>query len=74
MSISMHEHFAFQEAQSQAFVAGKLTLEEAALVYEALGEIHTDLNDGWAAGTDLATKVVVFQLMGELLWSRHPGS
>ena len=67
MAIDFQEHVAYQNAQAQAHASGKLTLEEAHIAYRALGELHNDGNEGWAAGTDLATKVVVTQLMGELI-------
>lgn len=65
--IGFQEHAAYQTQQSRAFASGLLTLEEAQLVYQALGESYTDSNEGWAKGTDLATKVTVVRLMGELM-------
>lgn len=67
MGITLQEKVAYQQAQSAAFASEKLTLEEAQLVYRALGEGGGNGNEGWAAGTDLATKVVVTKLMGELM-------
>lgn len=67
MDISFQEHFAFQNAQARAHASGKLTTEEAQIVYVSLGEVGSDSNGGWAQATDLATKVVVTMLMGELM-------
>jgi hypothetical protein len=67
LGVTFEEHFKFQQLQSQAHVTGKLTTDEAQIVYVALGEVGSTKNGGWAAGTTLATKVVVTQLMGELL-------
>lgn len=66
LDITFREHFAYQNTQAQAHAAGRLTTAEAQVVYRALGEIHGG-NGGWSAGTDVATKVVVTRLMGELL-------
>ena len=65
--IGFQEHAAYQTAQSSAFASEKLTMDEAYTVYLALGESWNDSNEGWARGTDLATKVTVTRLMGELL-------
>ena len=67
MAITFEEHFAYQNAQAQAHASEKLTTEEAHIVYRALGEVHNANNEGWGEGTDLATKVVVTHLMGEIL-------
>lgn len=67
MAVETFEHFAFQEAQARAHVSGKLTADEAMIVYTALGEVGSTKNGGWAAGTNLATKVTVTLLMGELV-------
>ena len=67
MAIDFQEHHAYQNAQAAAHAGGKLTLEEAAIVYRALGEWRNEANEGWSEGVDLATKVVVTQLIGELI-------
>jgi hypothetical protein len=67
LAVSFDEHFKFQQLQSQAHAMQNLTTDEAQIVYIALGEVGSPGNGGWAAGTSLATKVVVTQLMGELL-------
>jgi hypothetical protein len=67
MSIDFDEHFAFQREQSQAHAGGILSPEVAQQVYNALGEVHTPSNGGWAKGTSTATKCLVTQLMHELL-------
>lgn len=67
MDVSFEEHFKFQQLQSQAHAMQNLTTDEAQIVYIALGGVGSPSNGGWAADTSLATKVVVTQLMGELL-------
>ena len=64
---TFQEHYAFQQAQARAHVEGRLTTEEALVVYRALGETYSKTSGGWSVGTDKATKVVVIRLMGELL-------
>ena len=61
-SLSFEEHFEFQQMQARAHASGLLSTEAARIVYIALGE-----GANWAANTDTATKVIVTQLMGELL-------
>lgn len=65
--IDFQEHFAYQNAQAHAHASGKLTMEEAQVAYIALGEVWSESNEGWAKGTDLATKVTVTRLVAELL-------
>ena len=67
MAVEFNEHFGFQQAQARAHAEGKLTTDEAQIVYIALGEVGSPDNGGWAAGTDTPTKVSVTMLMGELL-------
>lgn len=67
MAVTFTEHYAFQDAQARAHASAKLTTDEAQIIYGALGEVGSVANGGWAAGTDLATKVTVTRLMGELL-------
>jgi hypothetical protein len=69
MAVEFDEHFAFQQQQARAHALGRLTTEEAQVIYIALGEVGSSDNGGWAAGTDTATKVAVTLVMGELL--RH---
>lgn len=70
MDVEAFEHFAYQEEQARAHASGKLTADEAMIVYVALGENGSSANGGWAKDTDLATKVIVTQLMSELVGSR----
>jgi hypothetical protein len=67
MAVEPGEHFAYQEAQARAHASGLLTTDEAMIVYRALGEVGSASNGGWAADTDLPTKVSVTLLMGELV-------
>jgi hypothetical protein len=70
MNVEAYEHFQYQEEQARAHVSGKLTADEALIVYNALGEVGSQSNGGWASGTDTATKVSVTLLMGELVARR----
>jgi len=67
LAVDFEEHYKFQELQAFFHVSGVLTPEAAQIVYNSLGEVRSESNGGWSAGTDLATKVIVTQLMGELL-------
>ena len=69
-AITFEEHFAYQNAQARAHAMGILTLEEAQVVYVALGEVGSEANGGWAQGTDTTTNVVVTRMIGELLAKR----
>jgi hypothetical protein len=70
MAVEPFEHFNFQQEQARAHASGKLTADEALIVYNALGEVGSESNGGWSADTDLATKVSVTLLMGELIKAR----
>lgn len=59
------DHASMQRVQSQAHALGRIPTAEAQVIYIALGEVPAE--DGWAAGTDLATKIVVTQALSELL-------
>jgi hypothetical protein len=65
---TLADHFAYQTIQSHAHAAGRITTEEALVVYTALGEVPAA--DGWAPGTDLATKVIVTNFLGSLVGIR----
>ena len=71
MDVTAAEHFAYQEAQARAHASGRLSAGEAMIVYRALGETGSRGNGGWAAGTDLPTKVAATLLMGELIGGRR---
>lgn len=67
LDVDTEEHFRYQETQAWAHASGIISQADAQIVYAALGEVYSASNGGWAAGTDLATKVAVTQLIGELL-------
>jgi hypothetical protein len=67
MAISFDEHFRFQQMQAEAHASGILETDAALLIYAALGEVGSAKNGGWAAGTSLAKKVIITQVMAELL-------
>jgi hypothetical protein len=70
MDVSASEHFDYQQAQAIAHASGKLTTDEAQVIYAALGEYRHDGNGGWTPGTDTATKYVCTKAIGELLSAR----
>ena len=65
MALSFDDFFGYQNAQAAAFASGKLTFEEAQTVYAALG--GESFACDWPTGTSLSTKLVITQLMCELL-------
>lgn len=72
LAISPVELFAFQQAQARAHATGKLTTDEAHTVYAALGGDYgsSSANGGWGEDADLALKVTVTNLMGQLMGAR----
>ena len=67
MGVSDSEHSKFQGIQSRAFANGLLHIDEAQMVYAALGESRGTSNGGWQPGVTLAMKMTITQLMEELL-------
>jgi hypothetical protein len=69
MAITPVELFAFQQAQAKAHATGVLSTEEAMTVYAALGGDYgsSPANGGWGEDADLAIKVTVTTLMGQLV-------
>ena len=67
MGVSISEHSQFQSIQSRAFSNGLLLIDEAQMVYAALGESRGTSNGGWQPGVTLAMKMTITQLMEELL-------
>lgn len=70
LAVDSGEHFEYQQLQSTAHAAGVLPTDDAQLVYFALGEVGSEKNGGWAAGTDTATKYVVTRVIEEILTQR----
>lgn len=70
LDVTLEEHFQYQQTQAAAHAMQTLTTAEAQVLYVALGEQGSDANGGWAARTDLPTKVVVTQVVGELIRRR----
>ena len=67
MALTVKDHVDFQNQQVGANAVGKLNSDEALTIYNALGEYHNDANGGWQDGVTLATKVIVTQVVSELL-------
>lgn len=65
--LTFDDHFGYQSKQSIAHASGKLSTEEAQVIYMALGESLSPDNGGWSEGVDLATKIIITQIIGELL-------
>ena len=66
-SLSAADHAAFQTRQVKANATGRINTDEALLIYNALGEWADEDNGGWQAGVGIAAKVVITQIMQELL-------
>lgn len=62
---TFEEHAAMQNAQARAHALGLISTADAQTIYIALGEVPGP--DGWATGTDIATKVVVTQAMAQVI-------
>lgn len=60
------EWFAYQNAQARAHATGKLSTAEAQTIYSALGGEGMSAT-GWADHVDLALKVTITQVIGELM-------
>jgi len=67
MAVSFEEHFAYQNAQSRAHVSGKLSTDDAQIIYASLGEVGDPDNGGWATDADTGVKVAVTLAMNTLL-------
>jgi hypothetical protein len=67
MALTVADHAEFQNQQAKAAAMGKLNTDEALTIYGALGESHNPDNGGWQPGVGLATKVIVTQIISELL-------
>ena len=70
MSLKFDDHFQYQEIQARAHASGKQTLDEAQVVYMALGEVMSTKNGGWKDHVDLGLKIAITQLMAEVLAER----
>lgn len=72
LTLRFEEFVAFQNEQARAHAGGLITSDEAMTVYRLLGgESHAgDENYGWPKGVTLAQKMVVTNLMGELMSRR----
>jgi len=64
--IDSAEHNAYQNVQAWGHASGYISEAEAQVIYIALGDVGSQANGGWRAGTDLATKLVVIQVITEL--------
>jgi hypothetical protein len=73
LALDFNEHFSYQEIQARAHVSGKLSTEEAQIIYAALGEVGSSANGGWSAGVDTATKYAVTLTIQALLKQRIAG-
>ena len=67
LAVDFKDHFDYQQLQANAFAMGKISLRDAQICYISLGEVWSESNGGFSKGTDLATKAIVTQLIGELL-------
>lgn len=67
MRLEFVEHFAYQNAQAAAHAAGRISTDEAQLIYAALGEGFNESNGGWRAGISTAEKVTINLAIGDIL-------
>jgi hypothetical protein len=67
MALTVKDHADFQSHQSRAAAMGKINTDEALTIYAALGEYHNTDNGGWQDGVTLATKVIITQVVSDLL-------
>mgnify|MGYP003154028939 CR=1 FL=1 len=67
MALTVKEHADFQSHQSRAAAMGQLNTDESLTICAALGEWHNGDNGGWQDGVNLATKVIITQVVSELL-------
>lgn len=70
MAVSPIEVFAYQNAQARAHATGKLSTAEAQTIYTALTGGVAD-NGHWSPHVDLALKVTITNVIGELLGGRR---
>ena len=70
MALTPKDHFDFQNLQTRAATLGRINTDEALTITNALGERHNADNGGWELEVDLATKVIVTQIVSELLDKR----
>ena len=67
--LTFGEWYAYQSAQAVAHAKGTISADEAQTIYHALGgEGFTET--GWSTDADLATKLVVTNVMASLLGVR----
>ena len=71
MAVTASDHASYQTQQAQAAAAGRLNTDEALLIYTSLGDYADESNGGWTKGVGLATKVVITQVLAELLAERQ---
>ena len=65
--VDFMDHAGYQDAQAHAFAAGRISMDEAQLVYNSLGEVWTEGNGGWKKGVSLARKLTITTMVAELL-------
>ena len=65
--LTFSDHFNYQNLQARAHASGQLTTEEAQTIYVALGESMGSKNGGWKSHVKLPMKLIITQLMAELL-------
>ena len=66
LAVTPMEVFAYQNAQARAHATGKLSTAEAQTIYTALTGGVAD-NGHWSPHVDLALKVTITQVVGELV-------
>jgi hypothetical protein len=69
LAIEFDEHFEYQQLQAEAHAMQTISTDEALIIYNALGEVYGNKtnNGGWQPHVGLAEKIVITQMMAELL-------
>ena len=68
MALTWNEFRQFQNLQAESHAQGLLSIDEASIIYHALG--GESFSPNWAPGTSVATKTAITQIMGELIQRR----
>ena len=69
-AIDFSDHFAYQNEQALAHASGKITSDEARVIYVSLGEVWSESNGGFSNGVDYAMKITITTIVAELIAKR----
>lgn len=66
MALTTRDHGDYQKCQSTAAHMDRINVDESLTIRNALGGAHNHENGGWENGVDLATKIIITQMIKEL--------